>query len=216
MRDGLPRGDIVTKQSKPQIRICFVGDSFVNGTGDPEYLGWTGRVCVDAHNKGYDITNYNLGIRGDTSYDIAKRWLQEVKLRLPKEYDGRVVFSFGLNDTTLENGKPRVDIVDSIKYTREILSQAKKLYPVLMISPAPYIEQKDPGRRRRIIDLSQQFALVCQDLGVPYLDVFALLEKPSVWLHEAKANDGVHPQAGGYTEFAKIVENWDAWLNWFK
>ncbi len=52
--------------------------------------------------KGYDITYYNLGIRRDTSTDIAKRWSQEVSLRLPKEYDGRVVFSFGLNDTTIE------------------------------------------------------------------------------------------------------------------
>jgi lysophospholipase L1-like esterase len=206
----------MTKQSKPQIRICFVGDSFVNGTGDPECLGWTGRVCVNANKKGYDVTYYNLGIRRDTSSDIAKRWLQEVSLRLPKEYNSLVVFSFGLNDTTLENGKPRVSIAESIKNTREILTQAKKLYPVLMISPAPYIEQQDPGRRRRTIDLSQQLALVCQDLDVPYLDVFSLLEKPSVWLHEAKANDGVHPQAGGYTEFARIVENWDAWLNWFR
>ena len=22
------------------MRICFVGDSMTNGTGDPEYLGW--------------------------------------------------------------------------------------------------------------------------------------------------------------------------------
>ena len=78
----------------PEVRICFVGDSFVNGTGDPECLGWTGRICVNANKKGYDITYYNLGIRRDTSTDIAKRWLQEVSLRLPKEYDGRVVQHF--------------------------------------------------------------------------------------------------------------------------
>jgi lysophospholipase L1-like esterase len=26
------------------MRICFVGDSITNGTGDPEYLGWVSRV----------------------------------------------------------------------------------------------------------------------------------------------------------------------------
>jgi hypothetical protein len=31
-----------------EIRICFIGESFVNGTGDPEFLGWTGRVCRHA------------------------------------------------------------------------------------------------------------------------------------------------------------------------
>jgi hypothetical protein len=28
------------------IRICFVGDSFVDGTCDPDYLGWTGSLTV--------------------------------------------------------------------------------------------------------------------------------------------------------------------------
>jgi lysophospholipase L1-like esterase len=199
----------------PEVRICFVGDSFVNGTGDSECLGWTGRVCANANKKGYDITYYNLGIRRDTSTDIAKRWLQEVSLRLPKEYDGRVVFSFGLNDTTLENGKTRVDFADSMKNTCAILSEAKLLYPVLMVGLAPYEEREDRGRKQRTIDLSKQFALICNELNVPYLDVFPILEKSNIWINEAKANDGVHPKAGGYAEFAQIIENWDAWLNWF-
>ncbi|MEH1928977.1 GDSL-type esterase/lipase family protein [Nostoc sp.] len=202
-------------QHLPEVRICFVGDSFVNGTGDPECLGWTGRICANANKKGYDITYYNLGIRRDTSTDIAKRWLQEVSLRLPKEYDGRVIFSFGLNDTTLENSKTRVDLADSIKNTREILSEAQKLYPVLMVGFAPYTEQENSQRRQRNADLSKQHALICNELNVPYLDVFPILEKSNIWINEAKANDGVHPQASGYAEFAQIVENWDAWLNWF-
>ncbi len=108
-----------------EVRICFVGDSFVNGTGDPECLGWTGRICVNANKKGYDITYYNLGIRRDTSTDIAKRWSQEVSVRLPKEYDGRAIFSFGLNDTTVENGKTRVDLKKSVENAYSILSKAK-------------------------------------------------------------------------------------------
>jgi lysophospholipase L1-like esterase len=198
-----------------QVRICFIGDSFVNGTGDPECLGWTGRVCANANKKGYDITYYNLGIRRDTSSDIAKRWLQEVSLRLPKEYDARVVFSFGLNDTTPENGKTRVDLADSLKNAQEILNKAQQLYPVLMIGPAPYVEREDLERRQRNRDLTQNLALICQELNVPYLDVFPILEKSNIWIDEAKANDGAHHRVGGYTEFAKIVENWDAWLNWF-
>lgn len=199
----------------PEVRICFVGDSFVNGTGDGECLGWTGRICVDANKKGYDITYYNLGIRRDTSTDIAKRWFQEVSLRLPQEYDGRIVFSFGLNDTTIENGKPRVELQKSVENAYIILSEAKQLYPILLISPAPYTEQEDSGRRQRNIDLSQQLAVVCQELNVPYLDVFSILEKSNIWINEAKANDGVHPKADGYAELAKIVENWEAWLSWF-
>ncbi len=57
------------------------------------------------------------------------------------------MFSFGLNDTTVESTKTRVDLADSLKNVCEILSEAKKLYPVLMIGPAPYAEQEDSQRR---------------------------------------------------------------------
>ena len=92
------------------MRICFIGDSFVNGTGDPKYLGWTGRVCRAASGQRQDITYYNLGVRGETSADIETRWLSEISCRLPHYCDGRIVFSFGVNDTYFENGKTRVEV----------------------------------------------------------------------------------------------------------
>ena len=197
----------------PSGRICFVGESFVNGTGDPECLGWAGRICVDANRKGYEITYYNLGVRRETSTELKNRWLREVSYRLPKEYDGRVVFCFGVNDTTIENGKTRVDFADSIANAHTILSEAKQLYPILMISPAPVVDEE---QNHRISSLSKQFSLVCSEINVPYLDVFSKLEKSNIWLNEAQANDGAHPREAGYTEFAEIVQNWEGWLNWFK
>ncbi len=83
------------------IRICFVGDSYVQGTGDPEYLGWAGRLCVNARRAGHNLTGYNLGVRRETSADIARRWLGECAPRLPAATDNYVLFSFGLNDVTL-------------------------------------------------------------------------------------------------------------------
>ncbi|GAB1543975.1 hypothetical protein NUACC21_66510 [Scytonema sp. NUACC21] len=197
-----------------ELRICFLGESFVNGTGDPEHLGWAGRICVNASSKGYDITSYNLGVRRETSTQLRERWLREVSYRLPKEHDGRVVFSFGVNDTGFEQGILRVELEESIKNTRYILSQAKELYPVLMIGPPPLADEEKDGRNQRIANLSQQFALVCQELDVPYLDIFPILEKSNIWLEEAIANDGAHPKAAGYAEFAEIVQNWSGWLNW--
>lgn len=88
------------------IRICFVGDSFVNGTGDETALGWTGRLCASA-NRVASITYYNLGIRRDTSHDILQRWERECALRLPGFCDGRLVFSCGVNDMVIENGRLR-------------------------------------------------------------------------------------------------------------
>src|SRR6202011_3560744 len=80
------------------IRICFFGDSMVNGTGDDACLGWVGRVCAAARRRGRDLTCYNLGIRRDTSADVLARWQREAEARLLPEHDGRLIFSFGAND----------------------------------------------------------------------------------------------------------------------
>jgi lysophospholipase L1-like esterase len=195
-----------------EVRICFVGESFVNGTGDPECLGWTGRICVNANKKKYDITYYNLGVRRETTTELKKRSLREISYRLPKGYDGRVIFSFGVNDTYFENGKIRVSTVNSILNTRQILTEAKKLYPVLMVSPPPVADKE---HNQRISDLSKQFTLICKRLNVPYLDVFSKLESSTIWMDDVKNHDGAHPSSAGYQELAEIVNNWDAWLNWF-
>lgn len=115
----------VKSEHLPSVRICFVGESFVNGTGDTECLGWTGRVCVDANKKGYDLTYYNLGVRGETTEELKHRWRNEVTYRLPSNDEGRVVFSFGVNDTVILNGKTRLSLLNSIFNVRQILREAK-------------------------------------------------------------------------------------------
>ncbi len=197
----------------PKMRICFVGDSFVNGTGDPECLGWAGRICAVARRESHDITYYNLGVRRETSTDIKSRWQKEVACRLHKDYDGRVIFSFGVNDTTLENGKTRVERSDSLENCQEILSIAKSLFPVLMVGP-PAIA--DVEQNLRIANLSGQFAQICYELDVPYLEVFHPLQASTLWMSEAAANDGAHPGADGYAQLARLIQSWFAWLSWFK
>jgi lysophospholipase L1-like esterase len=193
------------------IRICFVGDSFVNGTGDPEYVGWTGRVCIAARQAGYALTSYNLGVRRDTSTDIAARWRDECVRRLPSSCDGRIVFSFGVNDTTLEQGIRRVSPEQSLCNAREMLSTSISLYPTLMVGPPPIA---DAEQNRRTYHLAEQLRLVAEEGGVPYLEVFSPLEQSATWMHEVALLDGAHPQAQGYTELAWLVQTWSAW--WFR
>lgn len=192
--------------------ICFVGDSFVNGTGDPECLGWVGRICAAAQQQGHDITCYNLGIRRDTSAAIARRWRNEVLLRLPPEYEGRLVFSFGVNDTSLEDGSTRVAFDASVENARSILSQARQLCPTLMVGPPPIA---DEAQNTRIARLSEALGLVCADLAVPYLDVFAPLWQSTTWMSEVAAHDGAHPRSAGYALFVRLVQGWSAWEAWF-
>ncbi len=194
------------------LRICFVGDSMVNGTGDPACLGWAGRICAAAQRQGHDVTYYNLGVRRDTSADIAARWRDEVTRRLPPEVDGRVVFSFGVNDTTVEDSQPRVTPDDSLRNAREILGGAARWRPTLMVGPPP---MPDADQNRAILRLSATLADLCRGLAVPYLDVVTPLLATPVWMNEAATNDGAHPRAAGYEALAAQVGAWSAWRAWF-
>jgi lysophospholipase L1-like esterase len=149
-------------------RICFMGESFINGTGDSTHLGWAGRLCVALSQQAYRVIYYNLGIRGETSTELSQRWQSEAERRLRIGHDNRIVFSFGTNDTTIENGKLRVEVADSLRNARLILSTAAQRYPVLMVSPPPTTDSEKQGR---VQELSENFAAICQDLEIPYLDI---------------------------------------------
>jgi len=105
------------------LRICFVDDSFVNGIGDDEGLGWAGRICRAARGRGVPLTRHDLGVRRDTSGLILRRCAAEVSARLDGvSYDGRVVVSFGANDATHEAGRPRVELAATIANARELFA----------------------------------------------------------------------------------------------
>jgi len=193
------------------LRICFIGDSLVNGTNDPQCLGWTGRVAALAWRRGYPLTCYNLGIRRETSSDVAQPWLSEASCRLPDHCRPFLVFSFGVNDTTLENGRTRVAEAQSVENTRQILKAGQERYSVLMVGPPP-IGDKDHNQRTE--QLSRRMSAVAAQEGVPFLSVFQPLSQDSVWMAEVSADDGAHPRAAGYATLATLVDKWSEW--WFR
>src|SRR3954452_3131150 len=194
-----------------EMRLCFLGDSFVNGTGDPECLGWPGRLCQAANRGGHVVTYYNLGIRRETSTELRQRWREEVRRRLSSEHHGRLVFSFGVNDTTAVGAATRVALAASLDNARAILEAARQDYPVLLVGPPPVA---DDSHNVRIAELSEQFAHFAGALDVPYLEVYAALRTSRAWVAEVAAGDGAHPGAGGYAELAQLVDCWRAWRAW--
>lgn len=193
------------------MRICFIGDSFVNGTGDDECLGWAGRVCADARRRGFDVTCYNLGIRRDSTADIAGRWRREVALRLPDDVDGKLIFSFGINDCT--GPEARISHTDALANAATILRNAAAWKPTLMVGPPPVADCSVTDSR--VQALSCDLAILCGSLGVPYLDLHSALAADIAWRDAALAGDGIHPSAEGYAKMAALVTDWPAWRAWF-
>jgi lysophospholipase L1-like esterase len=196
------------------MRICFIGDSFVNGTGDDDCLGWPGRLCARARRAGRDVTLYNLGIRRDTSADIRARWEREARARLAPENDGRLVFSFGVNDCVHEvPDRPRVPEQDAAANAHAILARAAAWLPTLMVGP-PWTGE--PELDTRVRRLSERLARVCDGVPVPYLSPWWPQVDVTAWHQEAAEGDGIHPNRRGYALLADLVDAWPAWRRWFE
>ncbi|MFI6444246.1 GDSL-type esterase/lipase family protein [Kitasatospora sp. NPDC050543] len=192
------------------LRISFIGDSFTQGIGDPEYRGWVGRVLQAT---GGDITAFNLGIRRNTSEDIARRWRQEVTPRTLPEADNRLVLSFGSNDAVLEDGKPRVEASRCLDNLAALLDEsARQRIRTLVVGPSPVVIG-GAEHLGRLLGTAEEMAALCAGRGVPFIDVTRALAADPVWVDEAGAGDGAHPGAGGYGRLAELVLR-GGWREW--
>jgi acyl-CoA thioesterase-1 len=171
--------------------VLFLGDSLVAGVGDEEGGGWVARIVAACHVHRMPVTAYNLGVRGETSLQVAARWRVEAAPRMRAGADHRLVVSFGANDTTLENGILRADPEDSTRALTGILDQARSLgFAPFVIGPAAL---DDDDQNDRIADLTERFARVCEQHGTPFVGLLEPLLASSAWMSEVAAGDGAHP-----------------------
>ena len=190
------------------MRLIFIGDSIVAGSGDDECRGWVGRVGSASRRAGVDHTPYNLGIGGNTAADVLARWEREVTLRLSDEIENRLVVQVGVNDARDGVERPAADsardlaaIVDGVR--------GIGLEP-LVVGPIPTAQAEES---ERIGALSRTFAQVCADAGATYIEVHAALRDNGTFL-ASQQSDGYHPDADGYAEIAQVVlhNGWWEWL----
>lgn len=186
------------------MRILAFGDSFVLGAGDPDHLGWIGRALAGRR----EVTLYNLGVRRETSADIAGRWRAEAAPRMVADEPMRLVFSFGCNDCHVEAGAVRVPAARSLLNARVVLAEGARLCPVLMVGPPPVAE---PDVAIRAEELNEHLRVLCGRLQTPFIDVFRLLAVDGLWTREAADWDGAHPGAAGYQRMAELVAAHPAW-----
>ena len=199
-------------------RILFFGDSFVAGAGDPTGLGWVGRVAVASHEAGRPMTAYNLGVRGDTSADVAARFEPELAARTRNSAASYgVVLAFGANDMLLEDNRLRVAPGRATQTLNRLIDLAQAGGSGVFVVGPPPVGEYDEDERIR--ELSNQFAHVVTHRGVPYVETARGLSAHDAWRSEAAAGDGSHPGAGGYAALAEIVlaggrTGRTGWIDW--
>jgi acyl-CoA thioesterase I len=193
--------------------LMFFGDSHTVGVGDEEGLGWTGRVLAAALREGIPTTTYNLGVRGETSADVAARWRAEARPRLPDEGDPRVVLAFGVNDVSLKDADRRCTEQQSLLSLEEVLLGAQGLgLRRFVVGPAPI---DDDAANDRIAELSYAYRMLCARHRVPFVPLVEELRDNEIWRRELAAGDGAHPGAAGYAEIARLVLA-TGWLDWLR
>ncbi|MFJ9691708.1 GDSL-type esterase/lipase family protein [Kitasatospora sp. NPDC101183] len=183
-------------------RICFLGDSFVQGLGDPEFRGWVGRVLAAAAPH---ATAFNLGVRRDTSERVRRRCWVEVEARSLHGADHRLVLSVGANDAITEGGAPRVAHEDTLANLAAVLDGARERGTAALVVGPPPVVCGGAEHLERLTALAPAMAALCASYGVPFVDVTAALARDALWTAEAEASDGAHPGAGGYARLAELV-----------
>ncbi len=194
-------------------RILFFGDSYVAGVGDPTGLGWAGRVVTASYEAGLPLTAYELGVRGDTSADVAARFEAEARARTGNAAASYgVVLSFGANDMTEVDKRLRVPPGIAVRTLDGLIDHIESNgHGIFVVGPPPV---GDREQDERIAELSNQLAHVVSHRGLPFVDTAKRLLADDDWRSEAAANDGSHPGAGGYAALADLVltGGWIAWL----
>jgi lysophospholipase L1-like esterase len=205
------------------VIYCF-GDSITYGAWDIQKSGWSARLrdyVDDIQLKDPDkyFLCYNLGIPGETTEGLVKRFEIEFNAR-SKEEEGEesiFIFAFGANDSVYmpEAGRFKVSkeqFVDNLGGILDMASKHSKKIVLVNITPADEVicaeryAGKDKVRlNKNVIEYNQALAELAKKKGLPLVDVYSVYEAagPQTLLSE----DGLHPnEAGHQAIFDKVKE----------
>ena len=209
-------------ESKTQqpLRIVAIGDSVVYGYGDYVGGGWVERLRRQWMYPGNrERVLYNLGVRGDRTYDVHRRLELEFGSRgeLRNKVPDVIILSVGTNDSP-RLGKPDgrlfTEYRDFQDQIANLLDLASSLAPVLFIGMTPVNESKMPFLDCLYYNHLDQYRYkeatlkACQERNIPYLDIFDLWLSRKDWLNDQYSNDGLHPNVQGYQNLLQDILTW--------
>jgi lysophospholipase L1-like esterase len=202
-----PSAEFGVGEGPRDIGLCFVGDGFVAGYGDPKALGWVSRVVGRTTTQDADLTAYNLGVRDDSSADVMQRWRSECAPRWAGRSERRLVVGVGARDVPagVSTARSRLNLANVLD------EAATSGIATFVVGPTPTL---DADTNARIEVLAGAQADVCDRRNVPFVDCSRPLVHHDQWLSDLAAGDGVHPGQAGYGLIAWLVLHygWQRWL----
>lgn len=191
--------------------ICVFGDSIVEGANDETGQGWADRLKASWKAPNPEVHSfpnvYNLGVDGDRTSDVLRRFEVETASRNARG----IILSVGANDLPWKDGRTITPTAEFEHDYRRLLESALQYTTnVLVISLLAVDENAgDHGVTNRAVrELNNIIEGICGDLKVKLLNVSQLLVP-------AELDDGIHPNTAGYIKIyqtvqAKLVDlGWD-------
>lgn len=151
---------------------------------------------------------YNRGISGDTSDKMLERLEENALSILPS----KILILVGTND--LSRGIDFDIIVGNIASSVDKCKE-NSVEQIIVCSLLPVnssVNSKMVGSRKNkdIIAINEKLKSLCGGKSVLYLDVFSVLTDGNGNFNAEFTYDGLHPNARGYKEIAKVLAGVDA------
>ena len=183
------------------------------GAWDLEKGGWANRLrlFIDTEQlsgriKDY-FTTYNLGVDGDTTDGLLKRFKVEAEFRNPSV----IIFAIGSNDSVFDKAKNKflVPLDEFDKNIKQLIEEAKNISQTVIFLGAGIVDEKKTmplawasdfyQENKNILSYNQKIKEIAEIKGVLYLDIFDSLS-------EKDLEDGVHPNPGGHEKIFSQVK----------
>jgi len=214
-------GNLHRVNSHPLKLVAF-GDSLIYGFGDGVGGGWVERLrrqWMLPESAGHVL--YNLGVRGDRTYQVSQRLENEFRHRgeLRNRVPDAIILSVGLNDSARVQsftGRSYTDFEHFKTVLDNLLNLSQLLCPVIFVGMVPVDESKMPFQDCLYYSHADQYRykeatkLACLERGIPYLDIFdKWLARGNIWCSSCLTSDGLHPNAAGYQSLFEDVTSWE-------
>ncbi len=187
------------------MRILIFGDSITYGCND-EKGGWAERLRMDPDFTQKDHTFYPLGIQGDTSEGVLKRFDGETQARF-KEQKSFIILAIGTNDTqylkTEERNRFSEEEFNS-NYLKLIKLAKKHGSGVLVLGLPPVDETRVNSMswsveksyfEARVNLFNSKIKALTQEYSLSFVDIMRLFEQNC---DKSLLDDGLHPNSKGH------------------
>ncbi|MCX6745338.1 MAG: GDSL-type esterase/lipase family protein [Candidatus Parcubacteria bacterium] len=198
-------------------QILIFGDSITYGASDLAG-GWVSRLrkyidIKSENDPNYYYLVYNLGVSGQNSTDILKRFESEAQPRIKEEGETIFIFALGTNDSQLFAGKFRTE-PEQFKMNLEQLTELAKKYSSKIVfvdlfpidetktSPVPWHAEKFYKNENIAINnnIIKEF---CQQNKLLFINIYDHFSKTE---YLKLLDDGLHPNIEGHKQMYELIK----------